>query len=194
MSELSFSPVGEDEQTMALATLTLAFAADPVERWLYPESERYLAYFPKFLAAFGGGAFDEQTVWKLGEFSAVALWLPPGTEPDGDAITSVLADSVAPGQHDDMFAVLSQMDQAHPTYPHWYLPWFGVDAAMQARGLGSQLMKLCLGIVDASSLPAYLETPNPRTIPFYERHGFEVTGAAQAGTCPPVTSMLRAAR
>jgi GNAT superfamily N-acetyltransferase len=194
MSELSFSPVGEDEQTMALATLTLAFAADPVERWLYPESERYLAYFPKFLAAFGGGAFDEQTVWKLGEFSAVALWLPPGTEPDGDVITSVLADSVAPGQHDDMFAVLSQMDQAHPTYPHWYLPWFGVDAAMQARGLGSQLMKLCLGIVDASSLPAYLETPNPRTIPFYERHGFEVTGAAQAGTCPPVTSMLRAAR
>jgi ribosomal protein S18 acetylase RimI-like enzyme len=194
MSELSFSPVGEDGQTMALATLTLAFAADPVERWLYPESERYLAYFPKFLAAFGGGAFDEQTVWKLGEFSAVALWLPPGTEPDGDAITSVLADSVAPGQHDDMFAVLSQMDQAHPTYPHWYLPWFGVDVAMQGRGLGSQLMKPCLGIVDASSLPAYLETPNPRTIRFYERLGFEVTGQAQAGTCPPVTSMLRAAR
>jgi GNAT superfamily N-acetyltransferase len=194
MSELSFSPVGEDGQTMALATLTLAFAADPVERWLYPESERYLAYFPKFLAAFGGGAFDEQTVWKLGEFSAVALWLPPGTEPDGDAITSVLADSVAPGQHDDTFAVLSQMDQAHPTYPHWYLPWFGVDVAMQGRGLGSQLMKPCLGIVDASSLPAYLETPNPRTIRFYERLGFEVTGQAQAGTCPPVTSMLRAAR
>ena len=194
MSELSFSPVGEDGQTMSLATLTLAFAADPVERWLYPESERYLAYFPKFLAAFGGGAFDEQTVWKLGEFSAVALWLPPGTEPDGDAITSVLADSVAPGLHDDMFAVLRQMDQAHPTYPHWYLPWFGVDAAMQGRGLGSKLMKPCLGIVDASSLPAYLETPNPRTIAFYERLGFEVTGEAQAGTCPPVMSMLRAAR
>lgn len=120
MSELSFSPVGEDEQTMALATLTLAFAADPVERWLYPKPEQYLAYFPRFLAAFGGKAFDEQAVWKLGEFSAVALWLPPGTEPDGGAIATVLADSVAPGQHDDMFAVLSQMDQAHPTYPHWY--------------------------------------------------------------------------
>jgi ribosomal protein S18 acetylase RimI-like enzyme len=194
MRELSFLPVGEDDQIKALATLTLAFAADPVERWLYPESQQYLAYFPKFLAAFGGRAFDEQTVWKLGEFSAVALWLPPGSEPAGDAITTVLADSVAPGQHDDMFAVLSQMDEAHPTYPHWYLPWFGVDAAMQGSGLGSQLMKHCLGIIDASSLPAYLETPNPRTIAFYERLGFEVTGEAQAGTCPPVTFMLRAAQ
>jgi hypothetical protein len=49
-------------------------------------------------------------------------------------------------------------------------------------------------MVDASHLPAYLETPNPRTVPFYERHGFEVTAVSQAGTCPPVTSMLRESR
>lgn len=194
MSELWFSPVGEDERTKALATLTLAFAADPVERWLYPESEQYLADFPRFLAAFGGRAFGERTVWRLGEFSAVALWLPPGIDPDGDAIATVLASSVAPAQHDDMFAVLGQMDAAHPTYPHWYLPWFGVDVALQGSGLGSQLLKSCLGIVDESHLPAYLETPNPRTISFYKRIGFEVTGEAKAGACPPVTFMLRAAR
>ena len=93
-----------------------------------------------------------------------------------------------------MFDVLGQMDTAHPSYPHWYLPWFAVDTALQGRGLGSQLMKPCLQIVDASHLPAYLETPNPRTIPFYERHDFEVTGEAQAGACPPMTFMLRAAR
>jgi ribosomal protein S18 acetylase RimI-like enzyme len=65
---------------------------------------------------------------------------------------------------------------------------------MQGSGLGSQLTKHCLGIIDASNLPAYLETPNPRTIAFYERLGFEVTGEVQAGTCPPVTFMLRAAQ
>jgi ribosomal protein S18 acetylase RimI-like enzyme len=86
------------------------------------------------------------------------------------------------------------MDAAHPDYQHWYLPWFAVDAALQDRGLGSQLMKPCLQIVDATHLPAYLETPNPRTISFYQRHGFEVTGEAQAGACPPITFMLRAAR
>jgi ribosomal protein S18 acetylase RimI-like enzyme len=69
-----------------------------------------------------------------------------------------------------------------------------VDTALQGRGLGGQLIEPCLEIIDASYLPAYLETPNPRSIAFYERHGFEVTGEAQAGACPPVAFMLRAAR
>jgi GNAT superfamily N-acetyltransferase len=194
MGALSFSAVGESDQAKVLATLVLAFAADPVERWLYPEPRQYLSHFPRFLAAFGGPAFAEQAMWRLGEFSAVAVWLPPGSGIDGDAITTVLAETVAADKHDDTFAVLSQMDAAHPAYPHWYLPWFAVDTALQGRGLGSQLMKPCLELVDGTHLPAYLETPNPRTIPFYQRHGFEVTGEAQAGTCPPITFMLRAAR
>jgi ribosomal protein S18 acetylase RimI-like enzyme len=194
MSALSFSAAGESERAGVLATLVLAFAADPVERWLYPEPQNYLAHFPRFLAAFGGRAFAEQTVWRLGEFSAVALWLPPGTEADGGAITTSLAETVAADKHDDMFAVLGQMDSAHPAYPHWYLPWFAVDTTLQGKGLGGQLMEPCLQIIDGTHLPAYLETPNPRTISFYQRHGFEVTGEAQAGTCPPITFMLRAAR
>ena len=144
MSGLSFSAVDESEQERVLATLALAFAADPVERWLYPEP--------------------------------------------------LIAETVAADKHDDTFAVLGQMDAAHPTYRHWYLPWFAVDTAMQGRGLGGQLMAPCLQIVDDTHLPAYLETPNPRTIPFYQRHGFEVTGEAQAGTCPPITFMMRAPR
>jgi GNAT superfamily N-acetyltransferase len=193
-SPLRVVPVDRNERSRALATLVSAFAEDPVERWLYPEAERYLTHFPVFLAAFGGRAFDEQSVWRLGAFAAVALWLPPGADPDGDAIATVLAETVSPERHADMFSVLDQMEGAHPAYPHWYLPWFGVDAALQGRGLGGRLMAHCLEIVDASHQPAYLETPNPRTIPFYERHGFEAIGVAQAGTCPPVTFMRRAAR
>jgi GNAT superfamily N-acetyltransferase len=194
VSALSFSPVHADEQARALATLVSAFRDDPVERWLYPEQHQYLEHFPEFLAAFGGEAFVERTVWRLGEFSAVALWLPPGAEPDGGAITTVLTESVSSEKHGDTFSVLQQMDVAHPTYPHWYLPWFGVDAALQGRGLGGQLLKACLEVVDESHLPAYLETPNPRNLSFYERHGFGVAGRAQAGACPPVTFMLRASR
>jgi hypothetical protein len=52
----------------------------------------------------------------------------------------------------------------------------------------------CLQVVDATRQPFYLEAPNPRTISFYQRHGFVVTGHALAGTCPPITLMLRAAR
>jgi ribosomal protein S18 acetylase RimI-like enzyme len=194
MSDIPFSQVAERDQARALATLVLAFTQDPVIRWLYPEPLTYLTHFPKLLAAFGGKAFETQTVWSVGEFSAVALWLPPNAEADGDAIVSVLTDTVPPTQHEDLLSVLDQMDSAHLRYPHWYLPWFGVDAALQGRGLGSQLMKPCLEIVDSDHLPAYLETPNPRNISFYERHGFEVTAEARAGECPPVAFMHRAAR
>ena len=193
MSGLPFGPIPKTEEAKAYRTLVSAFTDDPVERWLYPELSEYLAHFPRFLAAFGGRAFDEQTVWRLGECSAVALWLPPGAQPDGDAITSVLTETASPDKHDDTFAVLEQMDVAHPTYPHWYLPWFGVDPALQGKGLGGELMDHCLGIVDTSHLPAYLETPNPRNLSFYKRHGFEVVGVAQAGECPPITFMLRGA-
>lgn len=194
MSARPFSPVSENDKERALDILVLAFSADPVERWMYPEARQYLTYFPEFLAAFGGRAFAEKTVWSLADFSAVALWLPPGADADDKAIVAVLTDSVAPAKHEDTFSVLGQMDEAHPKFPHWYLPWLGVDPARQGLGLGGELITHCLRIVDENHLPAYLETPNPRTIPFYERYGFELTGQAQAGTCPPIALMLRAAR
>jgi GNAT superfamily N-acetyltransferase len=194
MGTLQIVAVRESEQRRAWDTLVAAFAADPVERWLYPEAHQYVTHFPAFLSAFGGKAFAEGTVWRLGAFSGVALWLPPHLGLDGDAILAVLTDTVLPEKHEDTFAVLGQMDDAHPKFPHWYLPWFGVDPAVQGRGLGGELMEHCLRVVDKDHLPAYLDSPNPRNISFYERHGFVVTGEAQAGACPPLISMQRAAQ
>lgn len=191
---MAFAPVRDPERQRALDVLVTAFTADPVIRWLYPEAHRYLMHFPSLLVAFGGKAFSANTVWRLGEFSAVALWFPPHVEPDGDAVVAVMTQTVAPEQHEDILAVLGQMDEAHPRFPHWYLPWFGVDGGRQGKGLGGVLMTQCLAIVDQDHLPAFLESPNPRNLSFYERRGFEVTAVSQAGECPPVYSMLRAAR
>jgi GNAT superfamily N-acetyltransferase len=186
--------VNQDEQERVIATVVSAFVADPVERWLWPAAWQYLTHFPAFVAAFAGAAFASHTVSTLDGFGAVALWIPPGEEPDGDRIVTVLRDTVAAEQHADVFAVLEQMDSAHPKGAHWYLPWLAVDTSRQHAGLGSQLLARGLGLVDGDHLPAFLETPNPRTVPFYTRHGFDVVGVAQAGACPPVTSMLRASR
>ena len=194
MNQPALSRVATAEQPDALNTVTLAFAADPVERWLWPKAAEYLRTFPQFVTAFGGRAFDEQTAWKLEDGSAVALWLPPNARPDPDPVIGILTSSVAPHQHADMFAVLAQMDEAHPTYPHWYLPWLAVDPARQGRGLGSHLLQSGLDVVDRDHLPAYLETSNPRNVPLYQQHGFEITTAAQAGDFPPITCMLRVAR
>jgi GNAT superfamily N-acetyltransferase len=191
VSDPAISDLREGEEPRALDVLVTAFVGDPVIRWFYPDATGYLTHFPAFLRAFGGKAFTARTVWRLRDFEAAALWFPPHVEPDGDPVIAHITKTVAPEFHADLFAVLEQMGASHPTFAHWYLPWFGVDGARQGQGLGSELMRACLDIVDRDHLPAYLENTNPRNIPFYERHGFEVTGISQAGACPPLTSMLR---
>jgi len=186
--------VDKREEPRVLATLVSAFIADPVERWLFPEPLQYLTHFATFVGAFAGGGFSGDTVFKLEEFAAVAIWLPPGTEADGEAIIAALSESVSREKQADTFSVLEQMDAAHPREPHWYLPWLGVDSALQGTGRGAQLLRHGLARVDTDHLPAFLETPHPRTVTFYERHGFVVSSVSQAGACPPVTSMWRPAR
>jgi GNAT superfamily N-acetyltransferase len=187
------TPVGKSDEARVIATLVSAFIADPVERWLFPDPLEYLTHFGAFVAAFGEGGFASETVFELGDFAAVAIWIPPGAEPNGDAIVAALSASVPSEKHADTFSVLEQMDAVHPTGPHWYLPWLGADAAHQGSGLGAELLRHGLARVDADRAPAFLETPNPRTVPFYERHGFAVSSVSQAGACPPVTSMWRPA-
>lgn len=113
------------------------------------------------------------------------MWLPPGAEADADAIVSALIGAVSEDKHADTFAVLEQMEAAHPKDPYWCVPWLGVDCARQGASFGSGLISQCLVRIDADHMPAFLETPNPRTVPFYERHGFRVTSVSQAGSVRP---------
>ena len=86
------------------------------------------------------------------------------------------------------------MSGFHPAKPHWYLPLIGVDPVRQGAGYGTELMKHSLQRCDADHKLAYLESSNPRNIPFYERLGFERIGAIQAGTFPQIVPMLRKPR
>jgi ribosomal protein S18 acetylase RimI-like enzyme len=83
------------------------------------------------------------------------------------------------------------MDEWHPVEPHWYLFAIGVDQNSQGEGLGSILLEYALSKCDADGKLAYLESSNPRNVPFYQRHGFEVTRVIQIGTSPTFTLMTR---
>jgi hypothetical protein len=85
MGTRPLSTLDAADESQAIATVVSAFAADPVERWLYPADEEYGRHFPEFAAAFGGRAFAGGTAWALDGHSAVALWLGPGVEPDEEA-------------------------------------------------------------------------------------------------------------
>jgi GNAT superfamily N-acetyltransferase len=175
----------------AIATLTLAFSNDPVNRWLYPTPHQFLTYFPQFVQAFGGQAFNHNMVYHTADYGGVALWIPPGVEPDPRPVMDLMAQSVAAPTLVEVFAIFEQMEQFHPQYPHWYLPFIGVEPGQQGQGYGSALLRPVLERCDRTRLPAYLESSNPDNIPFYLRHGFDVLGVVQAGDSPPIIPMLR---
>jgi GNAT superfamily N-acetyltransferase len=81
--------------------------------------------------------------------------------------------------------------EAHPGEPHWYLGILGTDPAHQGCGVASALVKPILEQCDADGVPAYLESSKRDNIPFYERHGFRVTGEVQVDDGPTLWPMLR---
>lgn len=182
------------ERESALHVLTLAFAADPALRWLYPEAESYLAHFPSFAAAFGGKALEHDTACLTHCLGGASLWLPPDVHADGEAIEVIVRETASRSSMDDIFSVLEEMDRYHPKEPHWYLAMIGVDPARQGQGMGSALLKQTLSRVDEQAMPAYLESSNPANVPLYERHGFVVQGEIRGGDGPPVFPMFREAR
>nr|WP_246690556.1 N-acetyltransferase [Microvirga aerophila] len=182
------------DQSRLVAALVLAFSTDPANRWMYPAPDSYLRHFPDFVRALGGRAFACGTAHFIGDVQATALWLPPGVQPDEDALIALLHDGLSDKVQGDLSGIFEQMGSYHPHEPHWYLPWIGVDPAQQRKGFGSALLTHALRACDAEGTPAYLESSNPENIPLYQQHGFEVMGTIQVGTSPPITPMLRRPR
>ena len=179
------------DRSRAISTIIMAFAADPVIRWLFPEPDDYLRFWPRFAEAYGGRAIPGGTGQATDDFSAVALWLPPGVSPDEDGIVEVLDAGVLRERRGVADAALEQMDAFHPTEDHYYLTLAGVDPPVQGQGVGSVLLRAGTDRCDEQGLPAYLEATSKRSRDLYARHGFKGLGIIQTGQMPPMWPMLR---
>lgn len=187
---VSIESATESNIADVVAVEVLAFNTDPMSRWLYPEPHQYLTDFAQFVRLFGGKAFEHDTAYYIQNIGA-ALWLPPDTEPDAEALTDHIQHSVAPHKQADMFAVLEQMGHYHPHESHWYLTMLGVEPSHQGKGYGAALVQKILPECDRTGTPAYLESSNSNNVTFYEQFGFESIGTIQAGTSPTMQAMIR---
>ncbi|HEX2101661.1 MAG TPA: N-acetyltransferase [Candidatus Synoicihabitans sp.] len=178
----------------AIAVIVLAFASDPAARWTWPRADDFLRNMPLLARAFGEKSFSLGTADEIDGRAGVALWLPPGTAPDEEALGRIIESTTPPSVQRDAPDVFEQMAGFHPKEPHWYLPLIGVDPARQGQQLGDRLMAHALARCDADGLPAYLESSNPRNLSFYHRHGFEALGKIQVGSSPTIVPMLRQPR
>jgi ribosomal protein S18 acetylase RimI-like enzyme len=190
-AEPEVKSAGSNIQASTISTIVLGFAADPMARWVWPDSSEYLRIMPQFVNAFGGRAFEHGTAYITERARAAALWLPPGVEPDEAAMGAIMAQTLRPEIADDIGFMLQGMAEHHPHEPHWYLPLIAADPNWIGRGLGTLLMKHALRRCDEEGVAAYLESSNPRNISLYERHGFKIIGEIQHGSSPTMTPMLR---
>ena len=185
---------GPQDAERVIATLMLAFATDPPNRWMYPDAHDYVRHFPKLVHGLGGAAFAAGTAFMTRDGAGAILWLAPGVEPDAKALMRLAEETLDETRRAQLGAAFEQMGRYHPQEPHWYLPFIGVDPARQGQGIGAALLRPILEKCDAERFPAYLESSNPRNRPLYQRHGFEIMGEIKVGSCPPVTPMLRKPR
>jgi len=180
-----------DESAQTVACIVAAFITDPLCRYAWPSPHQHLEGMPLVVARLAGASFDHGTADVTDDFLGAGLWLPPGVHPDGEGLDELIRETAKPEHRDDLLVTFEKMAESHPAEPHWYLPLIGVEPNAQGRGFGAALLRHALARSDENGVPAYLESSNPRNIPLYQRHGFEVIGEIQIGRGPLITPMLR---
>ncbi len=186
--------IPEAETSRAINCLLLAFAADPLFRYIYDDPQDYVAGFPKFVSNCSRASFRHGTAYASGDYRSVALWSAPGARCSADTRAKTISRNVPAHRQAELSRVLALMDEARLNEPHWYLSYLGVEPSKQGTGVGSLLMAEVLAQVDKEKLPAFLESSNPQNIPFYERHGFVCLDPIDHANVPTITPMVRPAR
>lgn len=195
MEDIRVAANGEDAEAVA-SILVDGFSDDPVMRWVFRPDDFAAGAYAMFHFIVTEATLDKGATYLCGD-SAAAVWTPPNPEPWPEQREIAFVEAVSAVAEPAAIGRIVALDQAtkavHPQEPHWYLGMLATRCAQQGRGVGSQLMKECLAEVDAAGLPAYLESSNPRNVPFYERHGFRATKEIPLPDGPPLTAMWREA-
>lgn len=175
-----------------------AFVDDPVFGWLLSGRKDIARRLPLVFSAFAVGAQHKSDgqVLVTSERTAAAVWLPPNAwkTPTKELLQQgpKLIRAFGPGVVRAL-SLLTRIEKHHPTEPHWYLEAIGTVPEARGRGVGPTVLTPVLDRCDSDGVPAYLESSNPRNIPFYERHGFvrRPAFADLPAGCPTITPMWR---
>ena len=178
-------------------TLVAAFHDDPWMSWMFPDDDARPAQSAAFFKVSLLAGLRRGHTYATDRDEAVAVWSPPDVEmfdeAEVTALGQVLADELGE-RAGQVFEGLVQLTEHHPHEPHFYLLALGTAPPAQGKGLGAALIDDMLRRCDEQSLTAYLESSNIRNVPFYERHGFEVTAEVEMPEGPVMRPMVRAPR
>jgi ribosomal protein S18 acetylase RimI-like enzyme len=184
-----------DSVTTALAR---AFHDDPVMHYLFPAADGRERKLRSFFASEAKRSLTKGKLETAGPSTSqgAAIWFGPGHWKLGgfEMLTQIPMIARFGKQTPRALRLLGQIEKVHPKEPHWYLAVLGTDTAHQGKGIGSALLAPILARCDEEGLPAYLESSKKSNIPFYNRHGFEVSGEVTAKDGPTLWPMYREPR
>ena len=185
----------ESDRAGIRSTITLAFAADPVNRWYLADPERFLKYFPQVVDVFLARSIANGGCFMTADGHGAALWFPPGTTADEEAANAVFGEAVPEHLGEEFGEFMAGLESYHPHDADcWYLPLIGVDPAHQGQGLGGALMKHANQRIDEQGALGYIEASSKSNAALYARHGFEVIGEVKTASSPSARMMLRERR
>lgn len=170
-----------------------AFWDDPVFTWLHPEPRtRYTALRRFFSAELASGRKHGRTVTTT-DLAAVAHWARPGHWKSTPLQTARMmpAALLMSSRPKAGLTLMTTMERAHPTEPHWYLATVGSDPCRRGTGAGRAVIDAVLADCDRDGIPAYLESSKPENVPYYERFGFKVTSEVSVLDSPTLALMWR---
>ena len=167
----------------AAHALARAFHDDPVCQYMIPDEQERAERMPEGFIIFATYAHLAGEAWvTAGEVQGAALWFPPEhTEMNSEHMETagfqVLPSKMGEGPTERLFQFLGHMDEFRErdmAQPHWYLMILGVDPPVQSKGIGSALLQAVFDRADRAGVCCYLETAQPRNVPFYRKRGFEI--------------------
>jgi GNAT superfamily N-acetyltransferase len=191
------------EVPTAASLLARAFAADPFLGYFMADARRRRRALPPFFAAVLHELLDSRAVYVSAHedgLAGVAAWLPAESNPPSRAArwrarrASIQVRLLFPRAARRIQSGFATLAADHPSAPHWYLAFVGVEPSEQGKGLGRRLMNPVLEQADREGRLCYLETPFPETRAFYRKLGFVDTAEIRPVVgAPPIWTMTRRA-
>jgi GNAT superfamily N-acetyltransferase len=171
----------EDEIDAAAALLGRSFFGDPLLSYALPDPDVRRRLAARHFAPVVRQAYQCGEVTVAGDMLGIACWRSPGRhDPTSEELArsgldqmAELIGTAAEARLGRVFEFLDARRRALAVPAnHWYLAVIGVDEAAKGGGAGTALVQSKLDQADATATPVFLETVEPRNVPFYERLGF----------------------
>lgn len=178
MIDIHVRKATKEDIPVLVPRLAIAFASQPLTRWVLGEGVRALGKGARVLELDFQNGLPYDLTYTTDDLNCAAIWQPPGrtqTLWDGFAWLVKLIRIVGVSRRlISQLALFYRYEKLFPKVPHYYLSLLAVAPEAQGKGIGSALLRPVLEMCDRRGMHAYTATDTELNVVFYQKNGFRV--------------------